>query len=57
MFIAGTGITAVNPGSLHVNGLWANGIPGPFVGIPVLPIGTVYYGPAGVPGGNILYIF
>lgn len=45
--IAGSGITAVNPGSLHVNGLWANGIPVFPAGFPynagtvfVVPIGT-----------------
>ncbi|MBL7692884.1 MAG: hypothetical protein JNM41_14925 [Flavipsychrobacter sp.] len=58
--IAGSGIAlgpgVGNPNSLHINGLWANGIPGPFLAIPPLPIGTVYFGPAGIPGGNILYI-
>jgi hypothetical protein len=40
-FIAGSGIAAVNPNSLHINGLWANGIPGPGPGA-ALP-GTVYF--------------
>jgi hypothetical protein len=56
VFIAGSAIAAVNPGTLHINALWANAIPGPFGAVPILPPGTVYFGPAGVPGGNVLYI-
>lgn len=45
VFIAGSGISAVNPNSLHVNGIWANGIPnglsGPF------PAGTLFWLPVG----------
>jgi hypothetical protein len=41
VFIAGSGIAAVNPASLHVNGLWANGIPGPGPGGALL--GTVFF--------------
>jgi len=50
VFIAGSGIalsaTVGNPNSLHVNGLWANGIPdgtlGPF------NTGTIFWLPVGV---------
>ena len=43
--IAGSGIAlgpgVGNPNSLHINGLWANGIPGPFLAIPPLPVARV----------------
>lgn len=54
--IVGSGIAAVNPNTLHVNALWAGAIPGPFPAVPALAPGTVYFGPAGVPGGKVLYI-
>ena len=41
VMIAGNNITAVNPDTLHINGLWANGIPGPGSG-GAIP-GTVYW--------------
>ncbi len=60
--IVGSGIvlnagTVGNPNSLHVNGLWANGIPAYPTGYPY-PVGTVFSAPIGVTPltGSILYI-
>lgn len=47
VIIAGSGITAVNPNTLHVNGLWANGVPN--AGAGPFPQGTVFWLPAGAP--------
>ena len=38
--IVGSGISAAIPNALHVNGLWANGIPNWIVPLP-LPIGSI----------------
>ncbi len=40
VMIAGNGIAAVRPNALHINGLWANGIPLAGGGFP---FGTVMY--------------
>jgi hypothetical protein len=45
VFIAGSGIAAVNPASLHINGLWANGIL--YNPLVALPVGTVFAMPVG----------
>ncbi len=50
VMIAGNGITAAIPDALHINGLWANGIPGPIFGGAGLPVGTVYWDNVTVPG-------
>lgn len=50
--IAGSGIAlgpgVGNPNSLHINGLWANGIPLNPVGFPY-NIGTIFVVPVGTP--------
>jgi hypothetical protein len=47
--IAGSGIAAVNANSLHVNGIWANGIP-VYAGGPAPAVGTVF---VVTPGGPV----
>ena len=60
-FIAGSGIvlsaTVGNPNSLHVNGLWANGVPVYPAGFPY-NAGPVFSAPIGITptAGNVLYI-
>jgi hypothetical protein len=44
--IIGSGITAVNAGALHINGLWANGIPDATTTGP-WPTGTIVFVPVG----------
>ncbi len=50
VMITGNGIVGTIPNALHVNGLWANGIPGPVFGGGGAPIGTVYFDTVTVPG-------
>ena len=53
VMIAGNSITAINPDTLHINGLWANNIPGP--GFGTCPTGTIYWDAPGS-AGRALYI-
>ena len=56
VMIVGNNIPAAIPNALHINGLWANGIPGPYTAPPSFPSGTVWYGPPGIASAFALYI-
>lgn len=47
--IVGSGITALSPNTIHVNGLWANGLPTYAGGPPIAPAGTVFILAPGTP--------
>jgi hypothetical protein len=54
--IFGQTITASAANTFYVNCLNANSIPGPYAAPPGLPMGTIWYGPAGIVTAKALYI-